>query len=68
MKEVNQSLLIREEIGLEARLLLRASLLINILCYLFAVGKLGNRRINSFQDRRSMFFNFLLSRPTEGSQ
>lgn len=69
VKEVDQSLLIREGLGLESRPLeSRASLLINILCHLFAVGKLGNRRMNSFQDRRPMFFSFLLSKPTEGSQ
>lgn len=45
-----------------------ASLLINILCHLFAVGKLENRRITLFQDRRFMLLSFLLSRPTEGSQ
>lgn len=69
VKELDQSLLIREELGSESRLFdSRVPLFINILCHLFAVGKLGNRRINSFQDRRSMFFNFSLSRPTEGSQ
>ena len=46
----------------------RGSLLMNILCHFFAVGKLEKRKINSFQDRRFMLFNFLLSRPTEGSQ
>lgn len=69
VKELDQSLLICEELASESRLFdSRVPLFINILCHLLAVGKLGTRRINSFQDRRSMFFNFLLSRPTEGSQ
>lgn len=70
VKELNQNLLfISEELILESRPFdSRALLLINILQHLFAVGKLENRRINSFQVRRYTFFNFLLSRPTEGSQ
>lgn len=62
-------LLMNEELGLESRqFAFRASLSINILCYLFAVGKLENIIINSFQKRRFMLFDFLLYRSKEGSQ
>lgn len=68
VKELDQSLLISEELGLESRLFdPRALPLINIPCHLLAVGKLQSGRINSSQGKRFMFFNFLLFRSTEGS-